>query len=423
MIKMLIIADDFTGALDTGVKFSAAGFITKVVTDSEIDFAAETAEEVLVLCVPTRHIPPKDAYSAIRAITERAVAAGIHCIFKKTDSALRGNIGAEISAVLDGSGQRSISFIPALPAVNRTTRAGVHYIDGVPVHESVFGKDPFEPVTESYVPDLLRRQCDVPIHLVSRSHMEQLHPGQERCIYVFDCTTREDLEAEVRMLYQHDQLKVLAGCAGLAESLPPYLGISQEKRSTSPAVNRLMVVCGSINPISCAQMDYAERHGFQRIHIPTEQLLDDKGLTEGAGRALIDQLWKAFCLSEYLIIDTQESDIDEIVARTSLTREEIRQRFSSRIGAILKTLMDRGADSRFLIVGGDTLLAFMEAIHCREIYPVCELQPGVVYSRIAYGNRKYEVISKSGGFGEKDILVALQDMPPIERNSMDAVVV
>ena len=32
MIKMLIIADDFTGALDTGVKFAEAGAKTKVMT-------------------------------------------------------------------------------------------------------------------------------------------------------------------------------------------------------------------------------------------------------------------------------------------------------------------------------------------------------------------------------------------------------
>lgn len=58
MIKLLIISDDFTGALDTGVKFSAAGARTRVSTDTQIDFRQEIAEEVLVLCAPTRHLPP-----------------------------------------------------------------------------------------------------------------------------------------------------------------------------------------------------------------------------------------------------------------------------------------------------------------------------------------------------------------------------
>lgn len=116
MIKMLIIADDFTGALDTGVKFSAAGAKTKVSTDTEMDFTADISEEVLVLCVPTRHLPAREAYDMIRRITTRAAAAYIGCIFKKTDSALRGNIGAELSAVLDGSGKNVSVLSPPCPA-------------------------------------------------------------------------------------------------------------------------------------------------------------------------------------------------------------------------------------------------------------------------------------------------------------------
>ena len=411
MIKILIIADDFTGALDSGVKFSAAGFTTKVVTDLDIDFAGETEADVLVLCAPTRHIPAAEAYHVIRRITQRAVQARVGCIFKKTDSALRGNIGAELSAALDGSGQQSISFIPALPTMNRVTEGGVHYIDGVPVQESVFGRDPFEPVTESYVPDLLAKQCDVPIRVISREKIKDFRAG-ERCIYLFDCTCKEDLEEEVEVLHRQGQTGLLAGCSGLAEILPAYLGTTSGERAVShPNVNRMIVVCGSLNPISCEQMDYAERYGFHRIHISPDQLLDGGSLKEGAGKALIDQLWRAYCLSEYLLIDTQQLGADRVTAGDSMTLEEIRQRLSGRLGIILKTLLDLGADSRFIIIGGDTLLAFMDAIQCRELYPVQELMPGVVLSLVPYRNRQYEVISKSGGFGERDLLVALRDIP------------
>ena len=40
MILLLIIADDFTGALDTGVQFAARGARTEVVVDPQIDFSA-----------------------------------------------------------------------------------------------------------------------------------------------------------------------------------------------------------------------------------------------------------------------------------------------------------------------------------------------------------------------------------------------
>lgn len=411
MIKMLIIADDFTGALDTGVKFSAAGSRTKVSTDVEMDFTSDIPEEVLVLCAPTRHLPAREAYHIIRRISERAAAAQIGCIFKKTDSALRGNIGAELSAVLDGSGETSLCFIPALPGMNRVTIDGVHYIDGVPVHQSVFGQDPFEPVRESRVPDLLHLQCGIPVKVIPSEGAESFQPSGETCIYLFDCASKEDMEKEVRTLYHQGCLKVLAGCAGLAESLPPYLELAEEhcQPAEVSGADRLIVVCGSVNPISCSQMDYGEQRGYRRVHISSEQLLHGGSLCQGSGAAMMDALWSLYCQSPHLMIDSLQSGGEHVLEGTpELTLEEIRQKISRRMGLILKELVDRGADARIMIIGGDTLLAFLESIQCHELTPICELQPGVVLSRITYRGRRYEVISKSGGFGEEDLLVTLQ---------------
>lgn len=52
MVKLLIIADDFTGALDTGVQFAARGAATRVVTDLAYDFTLADAE-VLVMVAET----------------------------------------------------------------------------------------------------------------------------------------------------------------------------------------------------------------------------------------------------------------------------------------------------------------------------------------------------------------------------------
>ena len=39
MERLLIIADDFTGALDTGVQFTDRGAETQVVMDPDVDFS------------------------------------------------------------------------------------------------------------------------------------------------------------------------------------------------------------------------------------------------------------------------------------------------------------------------------------------------------------------------------------------------
>lgn len=407
MIKILIIADDFTGAMDTGVKFSAVGAETKVVMDTEQDFHEEMAQEVLVLCTLTRHLPAGEAYEKIRRITERAVSAGIGCIFKKTDSALRGNIGAELNAVLDGSKGRALHFIPALPTMNRITKDGTHYIDNLPVAESVFGKDPFAPVTESYVPDLLHLQCDKPVRVVSCEESENFRPGEETCIYVFDCVSQEEMERKLGILGSQGQLRLLAGCAGLAESLPPYLGLKRDTvRGQVWSCHRMTVICGSVNPISSEQMDYGERYGgYRRVHIPAEWIHEEESFD---GDAKMEALWETCRLSGRMIIDSLQEGGEPLLRETTeLTLEDIRRKMSGRMGQILKGLIDRGLASPILIIGGDTLLAFLESIQCRTLTPICEPQPGVVLFRVGYRGREYEILAKSGGFGEPDLFLQL----------------
>ena len=94
MLLLLILADDFTGALDTGVQFAACGIPTRVVVGEQVDFAANDAA-VLVVDTETRHLPAAEAYAVIAKLTREAMSAGVFSIYKKTDSALRGNIGAE----------------------------------------------------------------------------------------------------------------------------------------------------------------------------------------------------------------------------------------------------------------------------------------------------------------------------------------
>ena len=112
----------------------------------------------------TRHLPPSQAGAIVEGIVRRAVEQKVPYIYKKTDSALRGNVGAELGALLAASGEKALPFLPAYPQIDRCTRGGVHYIEGRPVAESVFGIDPFEPVRHSDIAGLIGAQSGVPVH-------------------------------------------------------------------------------------------------------------------------------------------------------------------------------------------------------------------------------------------------------------------
>ena len=100
-MKLLIIADDLTGALDTGVQLVKAGVIPHVIIDLTKPLPRITDTQAFVLNAETRHLPKDDAYQIVFNIVKRALNAGFDHIYKKTDSALRGNIGSELAALLD----------------------------------------------------------------------------------------------------------------------------------------------------------------------------------------------------------------------------------------------------------------------------------------------------------------------------------
>ena len=225
MIQLLILADDFTGGLDTGVQFAQRGIPTRVITDPDADYRAAAGDcRVLVAVTRTRHLPAERAFDAVHRAVSTAAALGIPHIFKKTDSALRGNVGAELTAALRASGARALPFLPALPASGRTTVGGVHYVDGVPVSESPFGRDPFDPVRESDVAALLRAQSDAAISCGDREHI----PERDG-LWVLDARTDDDLRAAGLRLRETGMLRVCAGCAGFAAQMPELLGLVYDR--------------------------------------------------------------------------------------------------------------------------------------------------------------------------------------------------
>jgi len=71
VVTLLIIADDFTGALDTGVQFAAKGIKTRVVTSASYDLRRlDPSVQVLVIDAETRHLPQQKAYDTVYDIAK-----------------------------------------------------------------------------------------------------------------------------------------------------------------------------------------------------------------------------------------------------------------------------------------------------------------------------------------------------------------
>lgn len=412
MIRLLMIADDFTGALDTGVQLARHGAHTLVVTDAGADLSkVRTDVEVLVMDAETRHLSPRQAYEMVARIVAQGVKQKIPFIYKKTDSALRGNIGAELSAALDASGAEQLFFFPALPGMNRQTVDGVHYIDGVPVAQSVFGADPFEPVTESRVTELIAQQSDAPALSLPPLQAQDPLPAQKG-ILVFDAQTQEQLRTAGQRLLDAGALHVMAGCAGFASVLADLLGLGDGHPPALPRLDkRLLVLCGSVNPITLAQLDTAERAGFTHLRMTPEQKLEPDYWDTEAGRLQLEEWIRIMAAGGHCIVDSNGVDgsaaTDAYAARHGWSCCDVRMRVSRSLGRVLKKLGQ--VEGTLLITGGDTLLQCMHQIGVTELQPLGELASGVVLSRFVLDGAPRFVISKSGGFGPPDLLLHLTD--------------
>lgn len=409
-MKLLIIADDFTGALDTGVQFAAAGAKTKVVVGDNVEFQ-KVEEDVLVVDTETRHLPAENAYNLVYRLAKEAKAAQVPYIYKKTDSALRGNIGAELQALADASEDKILPFLPAFPQMNRVTKQGIHLIDGVGVTKSPFGQDPFEPVKHDAVKDIIAEQSHLNVYNVTKTD-ERMFEDKMQGIVVFDAESMQDLEQTGELLYRKEQLHIMAGCAGFAAVLPKLLGLAKAGAGQIPKLDeRFFVVCGSVNPITVRQVSEAENAGFAHIHLTPEQKLEPGYWNGNSGQEQLRQIEKQLEEHSLCILDSNDRGGNEptlaYAKEHGYSIEDIRQGIAKTIGYLVGELFTNPALGTLFITGGDTLLQCMNSVGVHELEPVCEMEKGVVLSKFTYKGCSKYVISKSGGFGHKELLVDL----------------
>lgn len=406
MIKLLIIADDYTGSLDTGVQFAKRGIETYVTSYVKLDMHTIPDDtEVLVVDAQTRHADPQEAYQRVYHLVREARQVGIPYLYIKIDSTLRGNIGSYLSAALDARDNSCPAILaPALPSLGRTTIGGKQYVSGQLLGEADIAKDLFNPVRSSYIPEILLEQSN---HLASCMRPEDLHAEvlQKRKgeILIVDAVSYEDLARIARPLIGVSDV-IMAGSAGFANTLSEYMDFRRAERQQLLEAKRVMVLCGSLNSISIQQICRAENEGMPVITLSAEQKKNASYPDSEAGRAFLEAAASclknenrlALCVASdptSVIMDSEEVDLHQLVAKN--------------VGRIATDVMCRAQPDTVVIFGGDTLASFLTELGVTGISPIKEVFPGGVLSQICIAGKKTMLITKAGAFGEQDTLVSL----------------
>ena len=403
MSELLLIADDLTGALDGSVAFAAAGVevypLAGVFPNAD---ELRLGARIVAVNAATRHLAPEAAATTVFALVRTAREAGVRVVLKKTDSALRGNVGAELAAAREAWGGAT-HFVPAYPELGRVTREGVHYVDGVPVGESPFGRDPFEPVRHSVVCDVIVSQTPVETCSVAAGAEA---PEAFEGICVYDAATQGEVDAIASRLLA-DGPVLIAGCAGLAAGVARALGVSELPLAGLPQGN-VAVVCGSVNPVSVVQCAYARAAGVPEWTVSEEQKKDSRW----AGSPEFSE----FAHDVVASWETRPLSVVDASAYTpapdgASPAPAVRDQVAANLGALSLAVAraHTRADGYLFVMGGDVLLALVEAARVRTLKILGEVTTGVVASELVVDGVPVNVISKSGGFGEPDLFLRVSE--------------
>jgi uncharacterized protein YgbK (DUF1537 family) len=235
-----VLADDTTGALETGAIAAGEGLDCTVTLDP--GGGAGRDAQVVVVDTASRRLSPAEARARVLRAARHMLSRGAVRFYKKTDSTLRGPIAAELSAVSEACGGAKVLYAPAYPLLGRTVRGGVLLVDGVPVGETAFARDPHCPVRTSSLAELLAGAPEVMVR---------------------DGETEADLAAAAA-----EDAVVAAGPGGFARHWVRRLPGRRCAPPPWPRVRGWLVVCGSLHPVSRAQAEAARALGARVLATP-----------------------------------------------------------------------------------------------------------------------------------------------------------
>ncbi|MGH2458161.1 MAG: four-carbon acid sugar kinase family protein [Chloroflexota bacterium] len=409
-----ILADDLTGATDSGLQFAKCGRRTHV----SLSWTGSSACDVLVFDSDSRARTPAEARERVLQATRKLRAAGTRRFYKKIDSTARGNLGIEIEAMLEALELAAALICPAFPDLGRTVRQGDVHVQGIPLDRSEFARDPLWPATTSSLAEILRRQTFLPIaslplndvrrgpaHL--RVRIEALLAEGARLI-VGDAESPNDLRGLVEALRQTDRAILPVGSAGLAEWLGGSLASpARPPREIALSREPILLVAGTVSQTGLVQLGRLVESGVKLVRLPPDEAL---GNPESTAHTTAIELVREFrdggCVALALVNPTSTgADPRLAVAHRGLAPGLATERLVGALGRTTVLALARVCPAAMILTGGDTARAVCAALGANGLDVHREAAPGVPICLLEGGRWDgLPVVTKAGGFGAADTL-------------------
>ncbi|MCK6259132.1 four-carbon acid sugar kinase family protein [Fictibacillus sp. KIGAM418] len=416
-MQLFILADDLTGANDSGVQLSKQGFRSTVWLENSTKPDSET--DVAIYDTDSRALTEDEAYQRVyQASLHVKNLTDVH-VYKKMDSTLRGNVGAELAAVSDAIEPEIVVISAAYPKLGRQTINGFQYVGGTLVDQTEFGQDPKTPVTESGIPALLTKYAEHKIstidsQLLSRSRkeilanvLEDMDEGKKW--FVCDAEKEEHLEKAAQIFASLNKRTLWAGSAGLIEYLPAALKLEVPKplKKEKAVIRQTLTVSASLSMTT-------------KIQLAKVSTMPDSLMIEMKPADLMKKTYDLQHLIQlinqaqgmrHLVLYVDGSDENRAAAHElgrdlGLHKNQVGEMISRELGIIARSLLDQFPEIAGLVLtGGDTAKAVCSEVGMTQMELWSELEPGLPLGILSDIQRSFLAVTKAGGFGNEDSLV------------------
>jgi len=377
-LRVLIVADDLTGAMDSAGPFAEIGVETWVVAaPMQCDPATIARARVVSVNTDSRHLPAAQAATRVREIVRRLGPGAFDVVVKKIDSTLRGNVVAETLALLETSGRRGAVIAPAFPAQGRTVKSGVVHVDGVPLAETAFARDALSPPPLAPLQQVFA-EAQPGLGVAIAGAADDFSGGSNIRIWIADGATDADLAATVSAVQGRLGELLLAGSAGITKPLArACFGAAVSQAAPEKLTGTIVFVVGSRAVQSAEQVEsLMQEPGTRMMRAPNGRLSQ-----------------KEFPAARNLVLKATadeagaEGDAQQVAA--DMARNAIDAARRTHAQALVAT-------------GGDTAIAILTVTGNPALQVLGDLMPGIPYARIRVDGVPLWLVTKAGGFGGRD---------------------
>jgi uncharacterized protein YgbK (DUF1537 family) len=353
-----VIADDFTGAAEIGGIGLRHGL--SVVIETEI--INSTDADLLIIAADTRSLPEEEATKTTTLITRELLKLNPEFIYKKIDSALRGNIAVELLAQMAEMKMKKSIIVAANPIFNRTINQGIYYIENMPLNETNFSSDPEYPATSALVKELIGKSKYI-VH-------SSLTPGDslpENGLIAGDVNDFGDLEAWAGRI---DENTIPAGSSGFFNAiLSKHLSRPQiHKAIIKPFGEKALYILGSTFPKNDNFLSKIAGYGYPISSMPHEIYFN-----RNYPGSLIDnwatEIIRAFDSNNKVFLNVPYSKSNE---------NDISCRIKDVMGLVIKKVTDVIDLDDLIIEGGGTTSQILKHLNITRLIPFQEIETGVI---------------------------------------------